>query len=167
MLILNLIILLLFIAGMLLSSHNSNDIFKSIDKKEHKLYPLYPLADWILIKTGLEKTLKRKQTVTDAVKALYVTTKPEMLQRLYWCKRISLVLFILVIFNLFSLLGQLTNSGGSVIKNGKYLIRPEPGEGSKEVQLDVILQEAGEGQQGKTGPSAFILFIHRIFTNKI
>lgn len=137
----NLLILLIFLIGFLFCLKNSQDLIKNVDKKEHKLYILYPLSDKLLRMTGLGKILKQKSNVTDSIKALYITTKPELLQRLYWCKRISLVIVVVVLFNVLSLLGQLTSHNSSIIKDGKYLLRPKFGQGSKEVQLNVTMDQ--------------------------
>ncbi|MDD3174112.1 MAG: hypothetical protein PHF63_10770 [Herbinix sp.] len=139
----NIIILLLFLTGVLLCLKSSQELIKNIDKKEHKLYFLYPFANWILKKTRLEKVLKRKTNVTNAIKALYITAKPELIQRLYWCNRMAMVIAIIVLFDLLSLIGQLVNNN-SVILNGNYLLRPDYGEGSSEVELNVTMEQEGD-----------------------
>jgi tight adherence protein C len=143
MLIFNIGILLLFAIGYLYSIKIVEDWAKDVDKKEHKLYLLYPLANVILVKTGIEKTLNRKKHVTDSIKALFVTNKPELLQKLYWCSRFSLILAILIIFDLLSLLGQLQSASNSIVLDGKYLMRPDYGEGSTQVELKVTLEKQG------------------------
>ncbi len=143
MLIVNIVILLIFIIGMLISAKRKPDWIKDIDKKEHKLYYLYPLSELLLSKTGLEKILHRKNQITDSIKALYVTNKPELLQKLFWCSRISLMITVLILFNLLSLLGQLNNNSSSLLKEGKYILRPDFGEGDKEVKLNVVVEKEG------------------------
>lgn len=121
---------------------------KAIDKNEHKLYFLYPLADRILNITRLDKRIKQKRDVSDTLKALYITAKPELLQKLFWCRRISLVMIVILIFNMLSLFGQL-GSNHSIVKDGRYLLRPDHGEGNRDVELNVTMeQKAVENNAG-------------------
>lgn len=145
MLVVNIVLLLVLLIGYLLCLKSPNEWTKNIDTKDHKLYFLYPLANCILTKTGLEKLLFKKSRITDSIKALYLTNKPELIQKLYWCSRISLVLLVFMLFNLFSLMGQLEQASNSVLIDGKYILRPEAGEGNEEVELNVKLEQTKEG----------------------
>ncbi len=149
MLIFNILLLLIFFAGFLITRNHSPDIWKEIDKKEHKLFVLYPLADWIITKLGLENFLQHKTKVTDSIKALYVTAKTKQLQRLYWCSRIAVIIMIIVLFNFLSLLGQLANLNSSPIYDGKYLTRPMHGSGSSEVELKVEIHKTEKSEASK------------------
>ncbi len=149
MLTVNIIILILFLICFLLSLRKSKDLIMSLNKKEHSLFFLYPLAMIILTKTELLKKLKRKEDITDKIKALYITTKPELIQKLYWCSRISTVIAIIILFNLLSLMGLLMKDNNSILVNGKYLMRPGYGEGNSEVKLNVILEEENKAADEK------------------
>lgn len=127
----------------MLSLKHPHEWLASIDKKEHKLYLLYPFADWILIKTGLGRLLDNKRDVTDTMKSLYHTMKTEQIKRLFWCCRLSSVIVIVVIFDIFSLFSQLKNLEDSVILNGRFLKRPTYGEGSSQVELNVTMEQQG------------------------
>lgn len=149
MLIINVIILILFLSGTILCFIYSHGIIKLIDKKEHRLYFLYPLADWVITKTGAWKILNRKKNVTDAIKALNLTAKPELLQRLYWCSRVSLILVVIILFDVFSLFSQLAQSNNSLIKSGRFLLRPDHGQGSTRVELNVTMKQAEASKSSK------------------
>jgi tight adherence protein C len=142
MIFINSIILILFIIVYILAMKQNDDWIRSIDQKEHKLYFLYPMADWILIKTNLVNVLNTKSKVGDTIKALYVTSKSEMIQKLYWYKRISLIIAIIFIFNLFSVLSQFQSMGNSIIQEGRYLKRPNYGSGYDEVDLMVTMKSS-------------------------
>ncbi len=144
MLILLIGILFLFGVGYIYCLRNTPEWIKNIDKKEHKLYVLYPLSDFILTKIGLERILNRKDRITDSIKALYVTSKPELKQKLFWCRKLSLVIAILILFDLLSLIGQLQSTSNSIILNEKYIMRPNYGEGSTEVELKVTLEQTDD-----------------------
>lgn len=150
MLVLNFLLLLLMALGYLISRIGDKEWYKTLDRKEHPLYFLYPFSDFILGKTGLYHILFRKDKVREAIRALNVVTKPEVLQRLYWCSRVSAVILILVAFNLLSALGQLNALSNSVLNRGQYLNRPGYGEGSEEVNLDVKLDPIDK-KRTKTG----------------
>lgn len=141
MLVINIIFLCLILIGYLISLKGDKEWYITIDKKEHPLYFLYPLSDLFIKKTGLTGLLYRKEKVKDAIRALNVISKPEILQKLYWCSRVAAVILILALFNILSLFEQLTASSNSILINGKYLDRPEYGEGSDEVELNVNLKQ--------------------------
>jgi hypothetical protein len=56
---------------------------------------------------------------------------------------------VILLFDVFSLLGQITNMNNSIIKNGRYLIRPGHGEGSREVELNVTMEKTEDGKAAK------------------
>ena len=146
MLVINIGVLLVFGIGYIYWVKNPGELIKNADKQEHKLYFLYPIVDLLLTKTGLEKILNRKYHITDSIKALYITSKPELRQKLYWCNKISVIIAIFILFNMLSLLGQLGDISDSIVLDGKYVARPEHGEGSSEVELNVTMQQKGEGE---------------------
>lgn len=148
MFIVNIIILLLFLTGLFLGLKKTPDFIKTIDKREHKLYILYPLAYGLLTKTGLEKLLNQRINITKSIKALYNTSKPESAQKLFWCRRISLVTVIIVGFTFLSLIGQFANDNSAIL-NGKYLLRPDYGEGSKKVELNVTMEGGSDSQHSE------------------
>ena len=147
---LNIIVLLLFLAGFLWNLKRTEDWMEKVDKKEHKLYVLYPLVNYIMKKTGLIKILTRKSNSNASIKALYVTSKPEVLNQLFWCNRISLIMVILILFNFLSLISCLAEEGNSVIIDGFYLERPDYGEGSTEVELSVAIEQQGGEDTSKS-----------------
>lgn len=149
MIYINLVFLLLLLILFLISLREKNDLIPNIDKKEHKLYFLYPLAAFLLKRTGLEKAVSKNARVKESIKALYITGKPELLTRLFWCKQISVMLIILVLFNLLSLFAVVSEKNNSRLIDGQYIRRPDYGEGSTNIDLNVTVreQEADETSQ--------------------
>jgi len=135
----NIVFLLIYIVVYFASNKGDKEWINIIDKKEHKLYFLYSMSDFILTKTGLYKRVYRKTKITDAIKALNVTSKQGTIQKLYWCSKISLIILILIVFHSFSLLGQLQSYSNTKIQEGKYLMRPEYGKGSEKFELNVSM----------------------------
>lgn len=139
--IFNVILLLIFVTGYILSSFHRDDWMIGIDKREHKFYPLYPLANLILQLPGLHKLVINNTKINNAFKALHRNEKPEYIQKLYWCKRLSQFFIIIVLFNILSLFAFLYDISNPALINGKYLLRPEYGQGSNEVQLKVSFNQ--------------------------
>lgn len=132
--------LVLLFAGLVACRNRAAEFLSEIDKKEHKLYMLYPLAWWILQITGYDKKLSRKAGVSNSIKALYNTNKPEQQVKLYWCKQGATVLFILALFNLLSIMSLLATPNSAIIRE-RFLKRPPVGSGNKQLELKVTLED--------------------------
>ncbi len=138
------IVILLMLAGLYLASIRRPWLWQEKpDKKEHKLYFLYPMAELILSIIGGHKRLQLKTEITDSIKALKITSKPELHQKFYLYDKISLLIMVISLFNLLSILGQVSSMDAQQLHGGRYIERPEQGEGSKETKLDVTIHSAG------------------------
>ncbi len=138
------IIILLILAGLYLASIRRPWVWQEKpDKKEHKLYFLFPMAELILSVAGVHKHLQPKTEITDSIKALKITSKPEILQRFYIYDKIALIIVVISLFSLLSILGQISSMDEKQLRGGRYIERPEQGEGSKETKLDVTVQASG------------------------
>lgn len=144
MLYLNIAILTILIIFLVVSWKEEKDWLNVVDKKEHKLYLLYPLAKKILTKTRVEPYLQKKEKVTGAITALYIRGKPEIVSRLYWYQKTSLVIIVVIIFNILSILGQLQSRKEQGMLEGQNLLRPGYGEGSKEADLKVYIHDVDD-----------------------
>lgn len=151
MIIVNAVILLILIGYFLFSLTRSKDWIKEIDKKKHKLSILYPMASDFLIRTGLYRRLQKRREVNTKLRALYITNKPDAVQLLYWCRKLSLTFLLLAIFSLISLALQLEEQASPLLREGRYLIRPEQGEGSYEAELSVELKKQGKKEPAMSG----------------
>jgi Flp pilus assembly protein TadC len=136
MLFINITILLLFSIGILYCFRKKQDLIKLIDVKVHKLYFIYPFAEWTFAKMGLDKRFKTNPLKEDMLKTLYTNVNSEMIRKFYWYNRISIIILVLYLFNFLSLIA-LAIPASSTLINGHYLLRPEPGEGSKKVELNI------------------------------
>ncbi len=152
MIVINIAIILLFAGLYLISIRRPRVWQEKPDKKEQKLYFLYPMADLILSIASVHKTLQPKAEITDSIKALKITSKPELLQRFYMYGKVALVIVVILLFNLLSILGQISSRDTWQLRGGRYIQRPEYGEGSKEIALDVTLQASDTTslEQGST-----------------
>lgn len=144
MLVVNIIVFVLFLIVYAVSLKKPKEWMNGIDQKEHRLYILYPMADLIMAETRLERLFDKKSDTIQSLQALYVSAKPKQEQKIFWCRRISMVIFIFMFFNILSLLGQAGDQGDSPIIDNRYLMRPGFGQGTSQVVLDVNLQRTGE-----------------------
>jgi tight adherence protein C len=117
--------------------------------REHRLYFLYPMAELILSFTGLNKYLQPGIEITNSISALHVTSKPERQGRLYLLNKVALSITIITLFNLLSLLGQLGPNETPQLRDGRYIERPDSGEGSKEIELEVTLEDTQGADSGE------------------
>ena len=136
------LILLIGFIGFLISLKNHKEWIKELDKKEHKLYFLYPLVDIIFHRTRLDKYLNQRTWIREAGKALTVANKVEDWQKIYWYRKISLVMVILYLFFAIAFLSQIGNGMKAGLWSGTYLSRPDFGEGDREVHLTAIIDSA-------------------------
>lgn len=168
MILVNILFLLLSGGYIAVSFLLSRDKGKELDKKEHRLYLFYPMAEDLLNRTELFRLLQRKREISTAISALYITNQPERLQRLYWYKKVSAIYLLLVIFSSLSLAWQLEASGHTILQEGKYLTRPEQGEGGYVAELTVDLVEQPEqgGEKAALSEDLSVTVKEREYTEK-
>lgn len=137
MLYMNITLFIISLGLLAISYKDAKNCLRNIDKKEHKLFFLYPLSRLILSKFGLEKYLRRKEKVSGAITALNISDKPEAFITLYWYRKLSIVFLIIFLFNLLSILGQVQSKEDQSVLNNQSLIRPSYGEGNMVKNLTV------------------------------
>ena len=145
MCLVNSIILLFSLFGILYGCKKKGDWIQELDKKEHKLFLWYPLIQDILFRTKLEQALKKNNHVEEVIKAFDHSNKTEEQIMLYWYQRFATILTVLALFNLLSLFGTLIDQGDTALMEGRYIERPDYGEGSSEVELNVAVTKEKEG----------------------
>lgn len=143
----NLLLFFLLLFGavcILVSLKKKAEWEKAVDKKEHKLYFLYPIADYILTKARLYPYLQQKTWIEEAGKALKVADKIPIWQKSYWCSKLSLVMVIFYLFLMMAFGSRMgaDHSGGLI--DGNHLARPDYGEGDQEVRLKVSMEPIKE-----------------------
>lgn len=123
------------------------------------MYFLYPMAEFIISITRLEKRLTKKSKVLNSVRAINVSGNTVLNQRLYWYGKLALVLMILFLFNLLSIFVSITGSGNRNLMAGNLIRRPEHGEGSRDVKVmvDIVPAHSGKEDQAELSISKDIL----------
>jgi len=130
--------------ALVLSSKNLKKFSIDIDRREHRLYFIYPLIKYILTKSGLSQRLYKMDKVSSAGKALIVSNKTLDWGILYWCKRISLIYVIIYITLIISFLSLFQGKSQDALINDRYITRPSFGEGIKEVELKASVKPREE-----------------------
>lgn len=118
------------------------------DKKAHKLYFLFPLAERILVRIKLERWIKQSERKQEMMKVLYSGLKKEEISKIYWYDRISTVVAIVILFNILSIMSQLAGSNSELVR-GEYILRPDPGKGGKRVELNVTMEKGNKGHSSQ------------------
>ena len=135
--------ILMFLTGLYFVSLRRPIVYESeVVRGEHKLYFLYPMTEFILSVVGVHRSFQPKNEISDSIKALKLTSRPEHQQRLYLNQKLALVIVILALFSALSIVSDVS-SKLQQLREGRYIDRPEHGEGSKEVMLDLRM-ESGE-----------------------
>lgn len=141
MLIFSTVILVTFVLGIVLCYVKGQKDVVVPDKKEHPLYVIYPFSDWVMRKSRMEVWMHQSSHSEELISALYGTSKKEREKKLHGYRKISTVIVIIMAFNLISILAMGINNS-PVILNGRFIQRPDQGEGSKNVELDVAIDNS-------------------------
>ena len=135
MLYVSIIILILLICFYLISLRHNDGMLSEIDRQEHRLYILYPMARLLLKKTGIEKKLLKKLDISRKVRALYISNYHNSQIKLYWYKKTSLLLLLIFTFSCVSMITSVKETITMSQTFEASLIRPENGEGDRNLIL--------------------------------
>lgn len=147
MLLINILVIAILIFFFLISSRYESDFIQDLDEKQHPLKRLYPLSLYImgsLLHSTIFKLSKTNNKVEDSLKALYVGEQLNIVKKLYACSKLSLVILVIFITNVFALVYNLKSSDVSELTAGNYIMRPKDSGGTKSVDLEVQVAEGEE-----------------------
>lgn len=146
MIVLNIIILIIYIALWFLSKGYEKEFIKELDANQYKLKQVYPMTLFLMDKISQNSLLIKfkipKRTLDDSLQSLYVGEKLELVKRIYQCNKGALVIFIIFVTNLLSLVSSINALGSNQLIEGAYVKRPHYSEGAKKVDLDVNISES-------------------------
>lgn len=135
------ILAVLLIAGMIYTRNYEKEFVKGLDKKEHGLRWFYPLSLFLLLETPLRKYMEKSEKQQEILSLLHVSEDKEIVQILYWCKKLSLCLLMLSLFTGISFVTEIGKSGTNLLKESGYFLRQEKGEGEEYVDIEVSASE--------------------------
>lgn len=142
MLYVNIIIIVFIIYLYIISLSHKDDMLLDIDTKKHKLYFLYPMAGLFIIKTGLEKKLLNKASISRKIRSLYVSNHHDCQIKLYWYQKTSLFLLIIFTFSCVSMITSLQIMTSPSFNNN--IIRPNEGEGASQLRLHFRMENEND-----------------------
>lgn len=131
------VLVALLIAGIVYTRNYEKDFVAELDKKEHGLRFFYPLSLFLILETPLRKSMEENGKQKEILSLLHVSEDKELVQILYWCKKLSLCLLILSLFTGISFATELGKSGTNLLKENGYFLRKEKGEGEEYVDIEV------------------------------
>lgn len=102
------------------------DIYNIIDTKEERLKFMYPFCLFIFSK--VDNILGKKE-------------KKSQEELLYQCRKLSISIFIFIIFIIFFMLANWKENNSKRVLKENYITRPEHGEGKLEVTLHADIKE--------------------------
>lgn len=145
MLIFNITILLIFLVMYILSRNYGEEITRGLDRKQYKLWQLYPLALYFLNKVLNNRFFSGKSNrpdkLDDTLKALYVGEDLNSVKKLYLCNKVALVLLIVFLSNLLAIGCSLTTASDGRLVKGRFIRRPGYSEGTRRISLKVSVSE--------------------------
>lgn len=137
---------LVFAVFYLRTRHYEEEFLSQLDKKEHSLLFLYPMSLYLLLETRLQQFVKKRDQERERLSALHIGEEEELVQLLYWCKKLSTMLLVLVVCILLAFFTEAGATGKKVLQEGNYLLRQEGGQGEEKVSLTV----SSEGKEDQT-----------------
>ncbi len=137
--VINIIIFLIFFVLFLLS-RSDRHVFFDFTPKEHPLIVLYPMSYYLIHHTPLKGILHKNKSQFDLLKALYTRDNPQERVLLHWCRKLSLITLIVLLFNIISMYSFISSENQGDLLDGKFITRPDYGESDKDVDLDVLIE---------------------------
>ena len=137
---------LVFLVYYLRTRHYEEEFITDLDEKEHSLRFLYPMSLHLLFETPLQQLMQKKEQQKENLCALYIGEDKEIVQILYWCKKIATIILIFVVCILLAFVMEVSSTSKKVLQQGNYLVRQEGGQGEEQVSIVI----SGEGKKEQT-----------------
>lgn len=141
MIIINLFILIVFVFLMIISKNYGSEVLCSLKEDQYKLKKYYSLGLYLIDCTPICKLLSKSGKVEDSLRAIHVGEQIPEVKKMYYCKKIIMVVAVLIISNLLSLGYHIKNVGEKQLLDGHYIRRPGYEEGTKTLDLKVQMTE--------------------------
>jgi hypothetical protein len=140
-------ILFIFSFTAVITRNYESDWVKELDQKQHKLKGLYPICLFFIDKFSMvnqkSKNLKQNRNVKldESFLALYVGESLEEVKKRYLCNKLSFVILILLLFNLFSVISNMKADNLNLLVDGRYIKRPSYNDSSQTIDLHVLIKD--------------------------
>jgi len=145
MLYISLTILFLYLFLFIITRGYERDFVLALDKKEHPLKFIYSISLFLYYRVKLKHLLKGNVLARrEALKDLYLLEPYPIIEKLYMCKKIALMLVVFFLFNFFILASNINLLLNQTIINGVYIKRPSIMEANKSIDLKVYMRKEDE-----------------------
>ncbi len=126
---------------MVYTRNYEKEFVKELDKKEHGLKGFYPLSLFLILETPLRKYMQKQGKQLEILSLLHVSEDKELVQILYWCKKLSMCFLMISLFTGISFATEIGKSGTNLLKENGYFLRQEKGQGEEYVDIEVSASE--------------------------
>lgn len=144
MVLINIFIICIFIIAFILTQNYDKKFIKNLYKKEHPLIILYPLCSYIFNRKKIFHMISRNSKLKQKLRQIYREKKWEDAYKEFICKKLSITILIFVIFNMLSITVSFSENKSELLQKNIYIRRPEFGDGSQNVDLNIMFQNEKE-----------------------
>lgn len=137
------VVLLLFLLAYVRTRNYEREFIEELDRKEHPLTFFYPMSLYLLMETRLCLLMEKNDQQKEKLMLLHIGEEEDLIQVLYWCKKISTMLVVVLISVCMAFLADVSANQQQFLKAGKYLLRQENEE-------QVALNVSSHGQKDQT-----------------
>lgn len=114
-------------AGVVYTRNYEKEFIEGLDKKEHGLRFFYPLSLFLILETPLRNYMEKNKKQLEVLSLLHVSEDKELVQILYWCKKMSLAFLVVSVFTGLSLVTEAGKKGADLLQDNGYFFRTETG----------------------------------------
>lgn len=142
----SIIIMIILLLLYVISFRNRENMPTGMDRKNHKLYFLYPMAELFLKKTGLYKRLIDRADISRKIRSLYISDHQDYQIKLYWYQKTSLFLFVIFVFSSISMLISLQDFSKPRVLDAN-ITRPKEGQGDSRLSLQFRMENENNKEE--------------------
>ena len=113
------------------------EFLAQLNPKEYTFLFLYPMSLYLLLETGLRERMLQKEKERETLSLLYIGEETELVQILYWCKKMAMAIGIVGICAIFSIGTVVGTKSVKLLQGENVLVRKEIGEGKQKVSLKI------------------------------
>lgn len=130
----------------ILTRSYEKEFVEQLNEKEHSFRMLYQLSLFVLLHTPLCQIMEKKDGERASLHTLKTECDPQLEQLLFWCKKLSVILLVLLGCSFLGLIMGLQQSGSRMLEHYGCLQRNATGEGEQEITVEV----SANGQETET-----------------
>lgn len=134
---------------MLLTRNYDKKSILILNRKEHQLRFFYPLCLFLINYIPILKKASQNPRKKDVLKVLTFTKDLESVTRYYFANKMAVAFLIILAFNSIAVLSSVNGEKEEPLIVDNAILRPEYGEDSKEVELNVAIEDGEDYIEGE------------------